>query len=111
MTGVVVTKPDVMMLFLWFMMLQNQCVGNRMSPGPRSYRAVYLGLSAGDLTNTLSHICGSWYLPMFLLRDGSLTLIRIASLMDLAILWSFLPTMLKFSMAVMTSSIVVVMDG
>ena len=57
----------------------------------------YLSLSSGDLTNTSSHICGSWYLPIFLLRDGSLTLMSIASLMDLAILWSYLPTVLKVS--------------
>ena len=58
---------------------------------------IYLSLSSGDLTNTSSQICGSWYLPMFLLRDGSLTLISMASLMVLAMLWSSLPTMLKLS--------------
>ena len=57
----------------------------------------YLSSNSGDLTNISSHICGSWYLPMFLFRDESLTLISITSLMDLAILWSTLPTMLKFS--------------
>ena len=35
----------------------------------------YLSLGAGDLTNTSSHICGSRYLLIFLLRDGSLTVI------------------------------------
>ena len=40
-------------------------------------------------------MCGKWYLPIFLYRDGSFTLINIASLMVLAILWSSLPTMLK----------------
>ena len=34
---------------------------------------------------------------MFLLRDGSFTLMNIASLMFLAILWSSLPTILKLS--------------
>ena len=57
----------------------------------------YLSLSSGDLNNTSSHICGTWYLPIFLFRDESLTLINIASLMALAILWSSLPTMLKLS--------------
>ena len=57
----------------------------------------YISLSSGDLTNTSSHICGSWYLPIFLFRDGSLILISIVSLMALVILWSSLPTMLKFS--------------
>ena len=44
-----------------------------------------------------SHICGSWYLSIFLFRDGSLTLISMASLMVLVMLWSSLATMLKFS--------------
>ena len=57
----------------------------------------YFSLSSGDLTNTSSQICSSWYLPIFLFRDGSLTLISIASLMALAMLWSSLPTMLKLS--------------
>ena len=38
---------------------------------------------------------GRWYLPIFLLRDGSLTLIYRASLMVLVRLWSSLPTMSK----------------
>ena len=42
-------------------------------------------------------MCGSWNLPMFLLRDGSFTLMNIASLMFLAILLSSLPTILKLS--------------
>ena len=57
----------------------------------------YLSMSSGDLTNTSFHICGSWCLPIFLFRDGSLTLLNIASLMALALLWSSLPTMLKLS--------------
>ena len=42
-------------------------------------------------------MCGSWNLPMLLLRDGSFTLINIASLMFPAILLSSLPTILKLS--------------
>ena len=57
----------------------------------------YLSFISGDLINTSSHICGSRYLPIFLFRDGSLALISIASLMDLVMLWSSLPTVLKFS--------------
>ena len=60
-------------------------------------KGCYWNLSSGDLTNTSSHICGSWYLPIFLFRDGFLTLISIATLKALAILWSSLPTMLNFS--------------
>ena len=51
----------------------------------------YFNCISGDLTSTLSQICGSWYLPIFLLRDGSLTLISIASLIVLVMLWSSLP--------------------
>ena len=40
---------------------------------------------------------GRWYLPMFLFRDGLLTLIYRASLMALMRFCSSLPTMLKFS--------------
>ena len=54
--------------------------------------ALDLNFSSGDLTNTSSHICGNWYLPIFLFREGSFILINIASLMVLAMLWSSLPT-------------------
>ena len=37
-------------------------------------------------------MCGRWYLPMFLLRDGLLTLMYKASLMVLMRFWSSLPT-------------------
>ena len=60
--------------------------GNQGVTIPRCYRPYYLNLSSGDLTNTSSHICGSWYLPMFLFREGSFTFISIACLMVLAIL-------------------------
>ena len=36
--------------------------------------ACYLSLSSGEFISTSSHISGSWYLPIFLLRDGSFTL-------------------------------------
>ena len=61
---------------------------------PRCYRPYYLNFSSGDLTNTSSHMCGSWYLGIFLLRDGSFILINIASLLVLAMFCSSLPTML-----------------
>ena len=49
------------------------------------------------LNRTSSHICGRWYLPMFLFRDGLLTLMYRASFIALLRFWSSLPTMLKFS--------------
>ena len=38
---------------------------------------VYLSLRSGILKKTSSHMCDTWYFPMFLLRKGSLTLINI----------------------------------
>ena len=69
-------------------------------PGGRwnSYRISYFNFSSGVLSRTSSHMCGIWYLPMFLLRDGLLTLMYNASFIHLLRFWSSLPTMLKFSM-------------
>ena len=58
----------------------------------------YFSLSSGVLSRASSHMCGRWYLPMFLLRDGLLTLMNNASFIHLLRFWSSLPTMLKFSM-------------
>ena len=40
-------------------------------------------------------MCGRWYLPMFLFRDGSLTLMNRASLIALVRFWSSLPIMVR----------------
>ena len=56
---------------------------------------IYLNFNSGDVTSTSSHMCGSWNLPIFLFREGSYTLISIASVIVLAIPWSSLPTILK----------------
>ena len=37
--------------------------------------SIYFKFSSEMLSRTSSHICGRWYLPMFLLRDGLLALI------------------------------------
>ena len=57
----------------------------------------YFNFSSEMLYRTSSEICGRWYLPIFLFRDGSLTLIYRASLMVLMRFWSSLPTISKFS--------------
>ena len=41
--------------------------------------SIYFNLSSEVLTRTSSQTCGRWYLPTFLLRDGSLTLMYRAS--------------------------------
>ena len=61
----------------------------------------YYNFSSEMLNRTSSQICGRWYLPMFLFRDGSLTLIYRASLMACIRFWSSLPTMSKFSMLIL----------
>ena len=57
----------------------------------------YFNLSSDVLNRTSSHMWGRWYLPIFLFRDGLLTLIYRASLMALMRFCSSLSTMLKFS--------------
>ena len=47
--------------------------------------------------STPSQMCGSWYLPRFLLRGGSLTLMNMASFMVLVMPWDSLSTMENLS--------------
>ena len=49
------------------------------------------------LNRTSSQMCGRWYLPMFLFRDGLFALMYKASFMVLKRLWSSLPKMVKLS--------------
>ena len=42
-------------------------------------------------------MCDNWNFPVFLLRDGSFTLMKMASLMFMAMLKSSLPTIVKLS--------------
>ena len=55
------------------------------------------------LSRTSSHMCGRWYLPVFLSRDGLLTLMNNASFINVLRFWSSLPTMLKFSNVILWS--------
>ena len=61
-------------------------------PGRRAHFRCRLGL----LNKTSSHMWGSWYFPMFLIRDGSLTLMNMVSLVVLVMVRDSLPTMEKF---------------
>ena len=47
----------------------------------------YLSFSSMLLIRTSSHTCCRWYLPMFLLRDGLLTLMNIDSFINLLQQW------------------------
>ena len=60
--------------------------------------SIYFNLSSEVLTRTSSQTCGRWYLPTFLLRDGSLTLIYRASFIVLIWFKSSLPIILKLLM-------------
>ena len=60
----------------------------------------YLSLSGGVSCRIWSHTCGSWYLPKFLFREGSLALMYMASLMLLVVPCAFLWTMLKQSVLI-----------
>ena len=54
-----------------------------------------LSFNSDVLCKTSSHMWGRWSLPIFLFRDGSLTLISIASLIALMRFWSSLPTVVN----------------
>ena len=75
--------------YLWQMLMP---LADGMATG-----SVYFNFSSEVLNRTSSHMCGRWYLPMFLLRDGLLTLMYIASLIVLMRFCFSLPTILKFS--------------
>ena len=69
--------------------------------------SVHFNLSSEVLNRTSTHIWGRWYLPMFLFRDGLLTLMYKASLMVLMRFCSSLPTedgSIPFSIDVLNNS-------
>ena len=81
------------------------------SQDPRCYVVVYLSLRSGEFTNISSNVCGSWHLPIFLFRDGSLTLLRIESLMHLVIVLVLSAHNTEVvNGSVMTSGVVMVTD-
>ena len=51
----------------------------------------YFSLSSWMLNRTLSRMCSRWYLPVFLLCDGSLTSMKMASVTVLVRFWAFHP--------------------
>ena len=72
----------------------------------------YLRWRAGVLDRTSSQMWDNWNLPIFLLRDGSLTLMYMVSLTVLVMLCDSLPTMEKLSpQDVITSGVGMVIDG
>ena len=59
--------------------------------------SIYFKFSSEMLSRTLSHMCGRWYFPIFLFRDGLFTLMYRASFMVLMRFWSSFPSMEKLS--------------
>ena len=64
----------------------------------KSHRVIYCNFSSEVLTRTSSQTCGRWYLPTFLLRDGSLTLMYRASFIVLIWFKSSLPIILNLNL-------------
>ena len=64
------------------------------------YYFIYFILNSEMLNRASSHMWGIWYLPIFLFRDGLLTLMYIDSFIFLMRFWYSLPTILKFSSVV-----------
>ena len=80
----------------WMCMLDGISIGRWNRHG-----SIQFSLSSEVVNRTSPHICGRWNLPMFLLRDGLLTLINNASFIALMRFWSSLPTILKLSMVIL----------
>ena len=93
---------DWLMLLLWWQMKlatvgMCQCIKADVKTLLADVMAMglYFIFSSVVLTRTSSHTWGRWYLPMFLFRDGLLTLMYIDSFINLERLCSSLPTILK----------------
>ena len=68
----------------------------------KNHKVNYFNFSSEVLNRTSSQTCGRWYLPTFLFRDGSLTLMYRAYFIVLIRFKSSLPTMLKLLMVTRT---------
>ena len=74
--------------------------------------SIYFKFSSEMLSRTSSQICGRWYLPIFLLRDGLFTLMYRASVMVLKRFWSSPPQYGKIvNCDIMTRDVKMVMYG
>ena len=75
-------------------------------PGGRwnSHRVCYFNFSSWVLSRTSSHMCGRWYLPMFLLRYGLLALMYNASFIHLLRFLVFPPHYVKIFYGDMVTS-------
>ena len=99
MTDVVSKKPRLYKAHVMVIDIENEHVCDKccVTKNPGCYLAYYLTFNSGKFSSTSPHMYDSWFLPIFLLRDGLLSLMKMVSLMHLAKFWSSLPTMLKLS--------------
>ena len=74
-------------------------------------RGCYLGWRAGMFSRTSSQMWGSWNLPTFQLRDGPLTLMYIACLMILVVLYLLAHYVEIVHTDVMPRGVTMVIDG
>ena len=94
--GVICQVADGIATIGWMCMLDGISLADETAKG-----SVQFSLSSEVLNKTSSYICDRWNLPMFLLRDGLLTLINNVSWIALLRFWSSLPTILKLSMVML----------
>ena len=65
--------------------------------GDREGGLDYLSCNIGESCRMLSNMCSNWYLPRFLFKEGSFTLINMTSLMFLEVSWASLCMKLRQS--------------
>ena len=92
-TGVMVLR-----LHLFTYLFKVQIIRTSLCTGVIVLRLLFIFNSEMEY-NTLSQRCGRLYFSIFLFRVGLFTLMYMASLIALAILWPSLPMILKFSTA------------
>ena len=74
--------------------------------------SIYFNFSSEMLSRTSSQMCGRWYFPMFLLRDGLLALMYRASFMALKRFWVPSPQYGKIvNSDIMTRDVMMVIYG
>ena len=87
----ILTSIEVVCVFICYVV---QCWGVHMWGGVDS-ELCYLSWSDGVSCKTWSQMCGSWYLPKFLLSEGILNCMYFASFIFLVTSCDFLSTMVK----------------
>ena len=93
-------STDVMVLRYLLFLLGSKMENRTVALVLLCYRFYLFIFSSGMEYRNLSQMCGKLYLPLFLFRVGLFTLIHMAYLMTLAMLFPSLPIILKLSIDV-----------